>query len=95
MTTRTFLQELKKLNPRFKMNRHGEIRSKSGACPVCYLANRRLHKHKFTLNADEAGEYLGLDPFDTDNIVDAADWSVPIWGDSTKIRKDLLKMVQS
>lgn len=51
----------------------GQIRNNNRICPICAVANKKLKKRKYLLNAYAAGEYLGLNSRFINKIVCAAD----------------------
>ncbi len=108
MTIKEFYAELNRFSPRFKVNPYGEIRVKNvrkkaagtayqvergPVCPICYVANRKLKKHKFGLAATPAGMYLGLSEKATQHIMDAAD-NMYLTPRIMATRRKLLKFVE-
>ena len=47
--------------------------SPDGVCPVCAVANKKVHKSRWDEDADEAADYLSLDQRFVAKVVAAAD----------------------
>lgn len=79
MTEKEFFDELNRIKG-FHLTANGLIRRFNPkivgghiACPVCAVANKKLHKNKYMLEAAKAGKYLGLDRALICRIVRCAD----------------------
>ena len=77
--------EFYKLLPKKGWKVNGELIRRNGVCPICAVANRLLHKRKFTDQEIGASAAIGLPLGITQGIVSAADDS---WAkDRTKLLK--------
>ena len=93
MNYKMFLAELSRTKGWY-LESDGAIRNRSGACPICHLANRFLKKRKFADSKDEVAasqKVLQLETRMLDKIVVATDNEVKDVRYSPRTRRDLLK----
>lgn len=81
------------------------IRGRGPTCPLCDVANAISGRHEGDLDDMEATEYLGLDPYFAQDVVDAADfdpedinvqkfaWSM-ISDRTTRLRNRLIRLLK-
>ena len=102
MTYKDFIDELKRVAPKYEWETSGRIRSKRGefgrCCPITAVAgDLNPHNYLHFCNPLYAAENIGLEESIAIAIVDAADnpkdnWTNPDWDDT--IRIELLKAIK-
>lgn len=95
MTHNQFFEELSKIRG-FQLH-FGKLRKFVGereVCPICAVANRKMKKTKFGLNAGTAGDYLGLDDGFVSSVMFAADNSYILTGMLSGLRDKLLSVTK-
>lgn len=73
MTLNQFLKVISKTRAGWRYCSNGCIRSKTGCCPLSYLANIKLKRRRFSTQYRVPARILKIKEKDCDTIVDAAD----------------------